>query len=569
MQEQLESTGANQLLIDCNLCDIVVFLAPHTIDYCSESENPCRQAINQGGCEDYRIISKTMARESHNSSSSLILPSNHSAASTGSRTRAWGRPLSVPGTDNSTGSTGGSALGLSSLGLDSEQDNDDNGGNPREVEDEIQKRLEACRKQKKSIFSRGKKVSVNFSNVGLNSIQETTVVEMIQLGVEKAQLQRNQSLLVVPEALVRGVRGRTLTTLQYLDLSHCHITVLHREWNLPNLTTLDLSHNRLKDFPSKVCTKKPGTTTMTIKQERSNRTGRLSWMELIRVVPRSIHKKSILAFDDHATNINVSYLSFAQNILRGLPLLKSLDLYGNRIMTLPDFSSSSNDTAASSAAADDGNVSTHSAGGGAGKSQKESGRPSSTSSVTSGLRRTSANSTSNKLERKSNKAEYWNESGLLENLTSLNVGYNDLTSLPNGLPPKLKIFIACNNFFSSVPYALVMSDGEETALKELDVASNPISVPPPEVCESGLRTMRRWYKEHGNVLAVSAPNGHSSRRETRSHRSPSSRASSSNSSTSRQARKAAKAAKAKEDQVIADYFGGSSARSSAKSSNKD
>ena len=238
-------------------------------------------------------------------------------------------------------------------------------------------------------------------------------------------------------------------------------------------------------------------------------------------------------------------------------------------MTLPDFSSSSNDTAASSAAADDGNVSTHSAGGGAGKSQKESGRPSSTSSVTSGLRRTSANSTSNKLERKSKKAEYWNESGLLENLTSLNVGYNDLTSLPNGLPPKLKIFIACNNFFSSVPYALVMSDGEETALKELDVASNPISVPPPEVCESGLRTMRRWYKEHGNVLAVSAPNGHSSRRETRSHRSPSSRASSSNSSTSRQARKAAKAAKAKEDQVIADYFGGSSARSSAKSSNKD
>ena len=80
--------------------------------------------------------------------SSLILPSNHSAASTGSRTRAWGRPLSQShhqSTENSTGgrsSTSLGALGLSSLGLDDSEKDGDNEGNLRQVEEEIQKRYE-------------------------------------------------------------------------------------------------------------------------------------------------------------------------------------------------------------------------------------------------------------------------------------------------------------------------------------------------------------------------------------------------------------------------------------------
>jgi len=285
---------------------------------------------------------------------------------------------------------------------------------------------------------------LNLSNVDLTSLDEKDVEDMIAIGMEKINLSKNKSLVVVPELLVKGAGGRHLATLQHLDLSHCHIQLMSREWNLPNLLSLDLSHNRLKDFPSKA-------------------------------------------------------------VIQGLPLLKTLDLYGNRIMTLPDFccpnqqkSSAggcvcvkpccSNESEASMVVPVVIEATTTAA------PLSSSFRSSRRSSFKDAIAATaSTNSVS------ACKAESWNQSGLLEHLTTLNVGYNDLTGLPHGLPPSLRILIVCNNFLSCVPEPLVMGSVAEETLKELDVSSNPISCPPPEVCESGLRTMRRWFREHGSA----------------------------------------------------------------------
>jgi hypothetical protein len=51
----------------------------------------------------------------------------------------------------------------------------------------------------------------------------------------------------VPPALVQSLPG-----LRHLDLSQCELHHLPDKWNLPKLTRLNLSHNRLTDFPEEV-----------------------------------------------------------------------------------------------------------------------------------------------------------------------------------------------------------------------------------------------------------------------------------------------------------------------------
>mmetsp|Transcript_23493 Transcript_23493/g.53959 ORF Transcript_23493/g.53959 Transcript_23493/m.53959 type:complete len:267 (+) Transcript_23493:1310-2110(+) len=176
-------------------------------------------------------------------------------------------------------------------------------------------------------------------------------------------------------------------------------------------------------------------------------------------------------------------------------MLKTLDLYGNRIMSLPDFGApsalsgaSSHDISPSSSGEFDLEISVH------GKGNHI--EPTTDSVVAT--RRPSFQAT------KPNKNKRWGEAACLLQLVELNVGYNDLTYLPESLPPQLKTLNACNNFFSTVPEEMVMSSLE---LKELDITSNPLQYPPPEICESGLRIMRKWFQEHGSAATASVNSG--------------------------------------------------------------
>jgi Leucine-rich repeat (LRR) protein len=55
-------------------------------------------------------------------------------------------------------------------------------------------------------------------------------------------------LQTIPDRLVQ-----CLPELRVLDLQQCDLQTLPEHWNLPRLTTLDLSHNLLTGFPDEVC----------------------------------------------------------------------------------------------------------------------------------------------------------------------------------------------------------------------------------------------------------------------------------------------------------------------------
>jgi len=342
----------------------------------------------------------------------------------------------------------------------------------------------------------------------MGTLEEENVKAMAVANVEKINLSQNENLLFVPDFLV----SHGLTNLQHLDLSRCLVSMItaHQTWNLPNLLTLDLSHNRLKEFPSK-------------------------------------------------------------SVLKGVPLLQKLDLYGNRLMSLPDFTGRSETQQISSNGSPETSGEFGLDGGGSNHSsrpqnqlQQQEQEPDSklppaavTNRRNSGdhvaaSRRNSASSRRNSgdhgavaarrnslktahANNPNNRSKSWKESGVLTHLITLNVGYNDLTCLPDGLPPSLKTLIASNNFLSSVPKALVMGNelyssntttttttgGDHAVavaaaaeqqttsstpvdLKELDVTSNPIQFPPPEICESGLRVMRKWFRENSEAAQQAA-----------------------------------------------------------------
>lgn len=79
---------------------------------------------------------------------------------------------------------------------------------------------------------------------------------------------------------------------------------------------------------------------------------------------------------------------------------------------------------------------------------------------------------------------------LLSRLEKLDLGYNDLVSLPPELDQlkSLKVLRVMNNFLAKVPMRVCEMD-----LKSIDVSSNPITEPPAETCERGICSMRRYW----------------------------------------------------------------------------
>ena len=81
---------------------------------------------------------------------------------------------------------------------------------------------------------------------------------------------------------------------------------------------------------------------------------------------------------------------------------------------------------------------------------------------------------------------------LLSKLEILNLGYNDISYLPDELDQlrSLRVLKVRNNFLSKVPMRVCDMD-----LKSIEVSSNPISVPPLETCERGIGSMKRYYQQ--------------------------------------------------------------------------
>lgn len=79
---------------------------------------------------------------------------------------------------------------------------------------------------------------------------------------------------------------------------------------------------------------------------------------------------------------------------------------------------------------------------------------------------------------------------LLSKLERLDLGYNDLVSIPPELDQlkSLKVLRVMNNFLAKVPMRVCEMD-----LKSIDVSSNPITEPPAETCERGICSMRRYW----------------------------------------------------------------------------
>ncbi|KAL7541201.1 hypothetical protein ACHAXR_010718 [Thalassiosira sp. AJA248-18] len=75
-------------------------------------------------------------------------------------------------------------------------------------------------------------------------------------------------------------------------------------------------------------------------------------------------------------------------------------------------------------------------------------------------------------------------------LEYLDVGYNHLTAIPDGIAnlPSLKTLKCMNNAIEIIPAVICEMD-----LRVLDVSSNPLVQPPLETCERGLHSMRRYY----------------------------------------------------------------------------
>lgn len=80
---------------------------------------------------------------------------------------------------------------------------------------------------------------------------------------------------------------------------------------------------------------------------------------------------------------------------------------------------------------------------------------------------------------------------VLTKLEYLNLGFNDLTSLPEELTllSSLRVLKAPNNLITHVSKSIV-----DMELRELEVSPNPLIQPPLEDCERGIFAMRRYYR---------------------------------------------------------------------------
>ena len=84
-----------------------------------------------------------------------------------------------------------------------------------------------------------------------------------------------------------------------------------------------------------------------------------------------------------------------------------------------------------------------------------------------------------------------NKKLLLAKLETLNLGYNDLSFLPDELDQlkALRTLKVMCNFLEKVPMRVCDMD-----LRLIDVSSNPVIQPPIETCERGISSMKRYYQ---------------------------------------------------------------------------
>ena len=83
-----------------------------------------------------------------------------------------------------------------------------------------------------------------------------------------------------------------------------------------------------------------------------------------------------------------------------------------------------------------------------------------------------------------------NKKTFLSKLETLNLGYNDLSYLPDDLDmlKSLRTLKVMNNFLEKIPMRVCDMD-----LRLIDVSSNPVIQPPIETCERGISSMKRYY----------------------------------------------------------------------------
>ncbi len=80
------------------------------------------------------------------------------------------------------------------------------------------------------------------SEVPVKDLQNTSLGNSLY----KLSLAGNRLASVPPQLVV------CLPTLKHLDLSQCELHQLPEKWNLPLLKRLNLSHNRILEFPDEV-----------------------------------------------------------------------------------------------------------------------------------------------------------------------------------------------------------------------------------------------------------------------------------------------------------------------------
>jgi GTPase SAR1 family protein len=117
------------------------------------------------------------------------------------------------------------------------------------IKQKLNARMDECEVNMKKRFFARKKNKLDFSNFGLTEGQ-VPVKDLYRtnLGLHLQSLSlANNRLNRIPEKLVS-----CLPNLKSLDLSHNSLFELPGRWSLPNLKKLKLSHNLLVSFPSEV-----------------------------------------------------------------------------------------------------------------------------------------------------------------------------------------------------------------------------------------------------------------------------------------------------------------------------
>lgn len=197
------------------------------------------------------------------------------------------------------------------------------------IKQKLNARMDECEVSMKKRFFARKKNKLDFSNFALAQCQ-IPVKDLYQtnLGLNLHSLTlANNRLDGIPEKLVS-----CLPNLKSLDLSHNIIIELPTRWSLPNLKKLKLAHNLLVSFPSEVCLRygmcysQPGSSVFSMLTVNSH--------------PSLFHFQSILLGLLSLEELNLSDNKLKTFRIPSMPeilgKLKTLDLSMNELTSLPN-----------------------------------------------------------------------------------------------------------------------------------------------------------------------------------------------------------------------------------------